>query len=211
MDGTSLADDVAADRATELERLGSSRALLWLVGPDLDADAVLATVAAGERAARDTFEAYAAVEPHDGAASAFREVADREADHYERVLAERDGEAPPEREPGPVHAHLRAREDTVERVAAGLLGRALVSHRTLLQVVNYFVEAADEARAALFREFRESATEDRETAAALLDDVCDGDEDWRRARDAATATVDVAYDAYADALGGMGLDPTPVC
>ena len=96
-------------------------------------------------------------------------------------------------------------------MGAGLVGRPLASERTLLQVINFFVNEADDGTANLFRELREETRGVPETGAALLDEVCSGADDWVLARKAAEDAVQVAYDDYAESLRGMGLDPKPVC
>ena len=53
--------------------------------------------------------------------------------------------------------------------------------------------------------------EELERGLALLDDACDGEDGWERARMVAEYAIRVAYDDYADALRGMGIDVTPAC
>ena len=45
----------------------------------------------------------------------------------------------------------------------------------------------------------------------LLEARCDTEQAWADARAVGAYTVQVAYDDYADALRGMGVDPKPVC
>ena len=210
MDGDELVEAVRASKATELERLGKEKALVAATDADLSTGAVLRAAAASGRRAQRTFEAWAESEPNEAARESFEGVAALEADHYDRVVAHLD-DPPSDPEPDPLHASLRGIERTVERVGAGLVGRPMASERTLLQVVNFFVNEADDATANLFREFREETRELSGEGAALLDELCSGDEDWVLARKAAEDAVQVAYDDYAEALQGMGLDPKPVC
>ena len=212
MDGTELVEAVRASKATELERLGKEKALIAETDADLSTGAVLRAAAASERRAQRTFEAWAESESDAAAREAFERVASTEADHYDRVVAFLD-EPPSEPEPelDPLHASLRGIERTVERVGAGLVGRPLASERTLLQVVNFFVNEADDATADRFREFREETRALPGEGAALLDELCSDEGDWVLARKAAEDAVQVVYDDYAETLQGMGLDPKPVC
>ena len=210
MNGTELVEAVRESKATALERLGKEKALIAATDADLSAGAVLLAAAASERRAQRTFEAWAEREPNDAAREAFERAAAVEADHYERVVARLD-EPPSEPEADPLHASLRETERTVERVGAGLVGRPLASERTLLQVINFFVNEADSAGAELFRDLREDTRELPAEGAALLDELCSGEDDWVLARKAAEDAVQIAYDDYAESLRGMGLDPKPVC
>lgn len=210
MDGSELVEAVRASKATELDRLGKEKALIAVTDADLTAGTVLRAAAASERRAQRTLEAWAESEPNDAAREVFEGVAATEADHYERVVAHLD-DPPTDPEPDPLHASLRGIERTVERVGAGLVGRPLASERTLLQVVNFFINEADDPTADLFRDLRRETRELPGTGATLLDEVCSGSDDWVLARKAAEDAIGVAYDDYAETLGGMGLDPKPVC
>jgi hypothetical protein len=210
MDGTELVEAVRTSKATELERLGKEKALIAATDADLATTPVLRAAAASERRAQRTFEAWADTEADDTAREAFERVAATEADHYGRI-ADRLEAAPTDPEPDPLHASLRGLERTVERAGAGLVGRPLASERTLLQVINFFVNEADDATADLFRDLREETRGLPGTGATLLDDLCRGEDDWVLARKAAEDAIQVAYDDYAETLEGMGLDPKPVC
>ena len=210
MDGQTFVDEVEAAKATELDRLGSSKLLVALTEATLEEEQVLAVAAASEHAASETFHGWAADEPDDGARTAFEDVAAQEDDHYERVRVHLDDFEPPTA-PGPMHAYLRGREDTVERIATGLVARPLVSVRTHTQVISFFVNEADRVRADLFRELKADTQAVIETGASLLSERCANEEDWQRASATAEYLVQVAYDDYADGLAGMGLDPRPIC
>ena len=210
MDAASFPDAVAEAKAVELDRLGSQQSLVALTDADLDAEAVLRAAAQSERTARETFSGWAESEDDPQASETSASLAERESDHYERVLAELDGEFTPSDAVDPMHDHLRGLDTAVER-AAGLVGRSLVADRTQLQVVNFFVNEADERRADLFRELRADTREGVETGAELLENQCDGEDDWERATEVAEDVVQIAYDDYAETLQGMGLDPKPIC
>jgi hypothetical protein len=218
MDAANFADEIEGAKAVELDRLGSQQSLVALTDADLDAETVLRAAARSERTARETFAEWAETESDPDASEAFAALAEQEADHYERVAAElNDGGTPesddefaPSDEIDPMHAHLRDLDTTVER-AAGVAGRSLAADRIQLQVVNFFVNEADEGRADLFRELRADTNEAVSTGTELLEHHCADDADWERARETAEAVVQVAYDDYAETLQGMGLDPKPIC
>jgi len=216
MDGTEFRAAVEADAETRLRRLGSSQLLVGLTGAELTTEAVLDVAAASEHAARETFRAWAADESDPEVAAAFADVAEREDEHLERVLAAMpDGAAAefdPGDDPGPMHAYLRGRESTVERLAAGTVGRSLVSLRAHTQVISFFVNEADERRADLFRELKAETEAGMERGLGLLEARCaDADDEWDTARAAAGYVVRLAYDDYADAMAGLGLDVKVVC
>jgi hypothetical protein len=218
MDGPSFREAVETACATELDRLGSNKLLVALTEAELTTPAVLSVAAASEAAASDTFAAWAADEVDEAARERFAAVAEREREHYERVLDSLRDTDPaaadafdPGEDPGPVHGYLRAREETVPRLAAGTVGRGLVSLRTHAQVIGFFINEADERRADLFRDLRGETETAMEEGLALLETRCEREEDWDRARASAEYVVTLAYDGYADALRGMGVDPRPVC
>ncbi|WP_058366721.1 hypothetical protein [Haloparvum sedimenti] len=221
MDTEAFREAVETDARTELDRLGSNKLLLALTGAQLDEASVLSAAADAEASARDLFEAWADDEPNEEAREAFAAVAEREADHLERVReaspAAEDAEngeasdAAAEPTRSAMHSSLRDREGTVERVAAGMVGRPLVSLRTHTQLVSFFVNEADAARADLFRDLKTDVEECLETGLDLLADLCDDEDAAERARAAAAETVEAAYEDYETALSGMGMDPKPIC
>jgi hypothetical protein len=210
MDAATFRETVEAEKRTELERLGSSKLLLALTDADLTDEAVYAAAAHSEHAARETFAAWAGDEPDEGAREAFGAVAAQERDHYERVAANLPDEFEPA-DGGPLHEFLRGVDGAVARAAAGLVGRGLVSLRTHMQVIGYFVNEADTAGADLFRDLRSETEESLETGLELLAERCESDEEWEQARGPAEYAIQVAYDDYADSLEGLGIDPKPLC
>ncbi len=210
MDAEAFVERVRESNETALDRLGSDRALVAATGAALERDRVLEAAAAAEARAAATFAGWTDDEPDDRAREAFADAAARERDHYERVL-ELGDIAVEDPEPDALHEYLRGLEDTVERAAAGLVARPLVASRSLLQVINFFINEGDNAAADRLRELR-AATDDRvEAGAAVVAAVCDADEDRERAEAAAERAIRAAYDEYADSLEGMGIDPKPVC
>ncbi|MFB6071846.1 MAG: rubrerythrin family protein [Halobacterium sp.] len=207
MDADDFRDAVESAKATELDRLGSSKRLVAVTGADLATATVLRRAAASEAAAARVFADWADDSAGD-AAAAFRGLAETEREHYDRVAdalgADVDAEA------GALHAFLREQDDAVTRAGAAV-GRGLVAERTLTQFVGYFVNDADEARADLFRDLKADTREDTASVADLLDAVCAGAADWERAQSAAESAVDAAYEEYVDALEEMGVDAKSVC
>jgi rubrerythrin len=218
MDAATFVAEIEDAKVVELDRLGSQQSLVALTDANLDAETVLRAAARSEAVARETFAEWADSESNTDASEAFAALADREADHFERVAAELDEDAATELDDesdaaeavDPMHARLRELDATIER-AAGLVGRSLAADQAQLQVVNFFVNEADERRADLFRELRAETQDSVSTGSELLERECDGEEDWERARETAEAVVQIAYDDYAETLQGMGLDPKPIC
>jgi hypothetical protein len=209
MDEADFVERVQESNATELKRLGSEKALVATTAASLDRETVLEQAAAAEARALATFEQWADDEANDTASEAFAAAADEKGDHYSRVceLAEIEAIDPPV---DALHTHLRDLDDTVERVGAGLVARPLVASRTLLQVINFFVNEAETSAADLFREIRAETDEQVDAGASVLREISDSN-DWERAERAAEDTIEVAYTEYADTLDEMGLDSKPVC
>jgi len=208
MNGPTLVDGVREDERTELDRLGSDKAMIAATDADLAADPVLEHVAATLAGLRETCEEWAETTDDADATALFAATAEAADEEYGRVTAAMDDE--PTGEPPAVVAALGEFEEPPARVGA-LVGEALVAERTLLQTVNFFVNEADERRADLLRDVRTAAKNRTDEAAAVLDSVCADDADWDEAETAAVAVVDAAYAAYADALDALGIDPKPVC
>ena len=209
MDGSAFRATVETATTTELDRLGSSRLPVALTDAEPTTEAVLRAAAHSEHAAHETFAAWAADEPDERARAVFEATAAREADHRERVLAELDDPGFEPADGGPMHAYLRGRSSTIGRVAAGVVGRGLVVLRTHARLRSFFIDEADEHRADLLRDLRGETETALVGGLYLLETLCDDGDDWERARAAAEYAVGVAYDDYADALAGLGLDPDP--
>jgi hypothetical protein len=209
MDANAFLGSVREANGTELDRLGSEKALVAETAAQLDRDHVLDAAAAAETRAAETFDRWAADEPNGQAAAAFRDAADSERDHYRRVVDQGgSAEDPPA---DALHAHLRGLDSTLPRVAAGLVGRPLVASRTLLQVINFFVNEGDTEAAETFRTLRSETDGTAERVAELVVELSGEGEDFDRALEAASEAIGVAYAEYADTLEGMGVDPKPVC
>lgn len=211
MQPTAFQTAVEEATVTELERLGSQQLLLALTDADLERETVLAAAANSEHRARETFQTWVDDEGDEQARDAFEREADREREHYERILDLLGEDFESDDDLDAMHEHLREIEDTVPRVAAGMVGRSLVGTRTHLQLVSFFVNEADEQTADVFRDLRAETEGTLEAGVELLGDLCETDADWTRAQEAAVLVIQVAYQAYADSLTSMGLDPKPIC
>jgi hypothetical protein len=205
MDATTLVDALTEDLETQLSRLGSSKWLYALTGGELNGSAVRAATAADAAAAADRFDAWADAAAAEPLATAFAALA---ADAAERREAAGGGATvdAPER----LHGALADLDDDVAR-GGGALGYALVLDRTVGQTVGFFVGDADPTTADRFRSIRSDLADARDDAAAALEAVCETDDDWDRARSAATAVVEAAYDDYVATLESMGVEPKNVC
>ncbi|WP_435363242.1 rubrerythrin family protein [Haloarchaeobius sp. DYHT-AS-18] len=210
MDAAAFREAVESSKQTELDRLGSNKLLIALTDASLEEETILRAAAFSEYLARETFGSWADDEETDAAREVFESVASQEDEHYERVV-ERLGEAVEPDSVGPMHSYLRQREDTVERAAAGLVGRGLVSLKTHMQIIGFYINEPDEAGANLFRDLRRETEASLQKGLDLLDECCEDDEDWERAQMVAEYVVQVAYDDYADSLSELGVDPKPIC
>jgi hypothetical protein len=200
MDADGVISTVREEQATELDRLGSEKALIAATGATLEGDAVREAVATREHALATALSDWA--EETDGAVGeAFAGAADAVAARATKLDA-----APGD--PDVFGEHLSQVTATPARVGAGLVAAPLVLDRFYLQVVSFFVNEADEAGADLARELRADASDLERARDALGILVA---EDREQALDAAVEAVGVAYAAYADALADMGLDPKPIC
>jgi len=94
-------------------------------------------------------------------------------------------------------------------VLGALLGHALVSVKTLDQVVGFFVGNADPQTADTFRGMRDAAADRRDRTAEAIAGLDEADHN--RAFDAASNVVEAAYEEYVDHLESIGVNPKPVC
>jgi len=211
MSNDEFVDNVRTDNKTALSRLGSSKALYAETGGDIEAETVLRAAAIAEDTARETFELWADDETTKEAAALFSEVAAEEADHYETVAGKLD-DAPTaaDADLSAIQSTLRGFESTVERVG-GLVGRCLVAKKSKEQYTGYFVGDADPQTASVFRELGGDVEDQLDRAAALIEAICESDEDVDRAREAAGEAIQAAYKEYTASLESMGVNPKPVC
>ncbi|MDJ1432974.1 rubrerythrin family protein [Halostagnicola sp. A-GB9-2] len=206
--GETFLDRVRETNQTPLSRLGSSKSLYAATDGDIDTEPVLEATADAEYAAWHTFDEWAEDESNDRAREAFETTAEEEREHYETVSEQLEA-YDPETVPA-LHEYLRGLESTVPRVGA-FAGRILASKHSKEQVVGYFVGNADPQSAQLFREFGGDLDEQLERVTDLLEAVCNGEDDWDRAEEAATGAIEAAYGEYVESLEAMGANPKPVC
>lgn len=207
MNGPTLVDRVRDAQDTELTRLGSEKALLAATDAALDTEPVLATVAGTEQRLGETFEDWEArvttAEPRE----VFSAAAEQAATHAQELRADIDAE--------PTAADgVAVEEDTdtvIDAVAGQLVGQSLVFDGLLLQAINFFVNEADGNRADTLRDVRSAVNNRIDDGAELLDQLCQTDEDWTSAHDAAVEVIEAAYAEYVTTLDGLGIDPKPVC
>ena len=202
-------DALQDDNETMLSRLGSSRSLYAETHGELETEPVLRAAAQAERAASETFAQWAEDESDPDARAFFERVAAQERGHYDTILdigVSDEASVDPSR----VHEYLRQLEDTDERIG-GFVGRCLVSKRSKTQTVGFFVGNADPQMADVFRGFGTDLDEQLTDAAELFDTVCEDEESWARATEAAETAIEAAYDEYVENLEAQGLKPKPVC
>ncbi|MFC7070178.1 transcription antitermination protein [Halobaculum lipolyticum] len=209
MDAATFSDEFRDDNETPLSRLGSSKSLYALAGGEMDAAPVRTAVAAEFALAGRTFEAWSADETSGDAAALFGDVAEDARDHRDVADPDFDADADDPHE-YPEYDLLGDLSGTAER-AGGLYGRLVVAHTRAEQTVGFFVGDADPAAATDFRGVRDDLADRLDDALALVESVCDGDDEWAAARDAADAVVAAAYDDYVTTLESMGVKPKNVC
>ena len=209
MNANGFLETVQEKRRTQLHRLGSDKYLIAATGANLVEGPVLRSVARDAASGHETFRSWAGSE--DGpAAETFTTAAETEREHLDRLRERLDDDTGENVLDGADRDALAAAESTAERAGA-LVGRGIVRDRTLLQVVNFFVNEGDVGSADFARELRSDAGDQRDGGADLLERVCEGEDDWGRAQAAAERVVGAAYEEYADALEAMNVDPKPVC
>ncbi|WP_137286497.1 rubrerythrin family protein [Halorussus salinisoli] len=203
-------DTVRDENETALSRLGSSKSLYAETEGEMEPEVVFRAAAEAEHAASETFQQWA--DDGDAAESVretFADFAEQERDHYEQVTAKLDDDHEPSEVPA-IHDYLRGIEDDAGRVG-GFLGRTLASEKSKEQMVGFFVGQADPQTAQLFRDLGGDLDGQIERGTELLAEVCESEDDWDRALEAANGVIQTAYDEYTETLEGMGVNPKPVC
>lgn len=208
MNSDEFVEAVRKANETALSRLGSSKSLYAATDGEMDSDEVFRAAADSEYAAARTFDGWADDEDDEDASELFSHLADVENDHYERVSGKVD-----DHEPGDtpaLHEYLRELDDTRERLG-GFVGRTLASEKSKEQMTGFFTGQADPKTAQLFRDLKGDLGDQLDDTLALLDDLCESDEDWETAKEAASGAITAAYDEYTESLESMGVNPKPVC
>ncbi|GGO00802.1 transcription antitermination protein [Haloarcula pellucida] len=199
MDAAETLDAVREEAGTELDRLGSDKLLIAATGADLTPAAVREAAVTREVGVADGLSGWA--DDAGAASEAFATAAGAARDRADRIDADPG-------DPDALADHLQTVASTDARVGAGLVAVPLIADRFYLQVVNFFVNEADEAGADTFRDLRADAS-DLDPARDALSTLDDEGRDV--ARDAAVGAIEAAYADYAETLEGMGLDPKPIC
>jgi hypothetical protein len=207
MDADSFLDALESETQTELSRLGSSKALYADTRGEMDEPSVRRAAADRAHAASETFESWTDDASGD-AVSLFDSTATRERDHRE-TLADGLDDYEPDGPPA-VQAALRECSGSVER-AGGFVGWALSAGKHAEQLVGFFVGQASPQVAQSMREVRDDHESALEDGLDLLASVCDGDDDWENALDAAGRVIEADYTAYVETLESLGVNPKPVC
>ncbi|WP_227352904.1 rubrerythrin family protein [Haladaptatus salinisoli] len=208
MNPDEFVEAVRKENETALSRLGSSKSLYAATGGEMEPDEVFRAAATSERAARRTFEGWADEEDDADAKELFADLAETEAEHYERVAGKVDDHEPGETPA--LHEYLRGLDDTRARLG-GLVGRVLASEKSKSQLTGFFTGQADPQTAQLFRDLKGDLDEQLEGALSALANECDTDEKWNEAKEAAGGAISAAYEEYTESLESMGVNPKPVC
>ncbi|MFC7081657.1 rubrerythrin family protein [Halorussus caseinilyticus] len=209
MNADEFLDTVRDENETALSRLGSSKSLYAETEGEMEPETVFRAAADAEYAASETFQQWADDADAESVRETFADFADQESDHYEQVVGKLDDDHEPTEVPA-VHDYLRELDADAARVG-GFLGRTLASEKSKEQMVGFFVGQADPQTAQLFRDLGGDLDGQLERGTELLAEVCDGDDDWDAALEAASGAIGTAYDEYTETLEGMGVNPKPVC
>jgi rubrerythrin len=203
-------DAVRDENETALSRLGSSKSLYADTEGEMEAETVFRAATEAEHAASETFQRWADDEDsHPSVREPFEDFAEQERDHYEQVVGKIDESHEPNEVPA-IHEYLRGLDTDPARVG-GFFGRTLASEKSKEQMVGFFVGQADPQTAQLFRDLGDDLDGQLERGEELLAEVCDTDDDWDAALEAASGAIQAAYDEYTETLEGMGVNPKPVC
>ena len=202
MNGSDFLEAVRTESKTELSRLGSSKSLYADTDGEMDSEVVLAAAADNAHHAAETFDGWA-----DGG-DVFAAAAETERGHYESIAGKLDDYR--RGSPPAVVEFLRGLPAGIERLG-GLVGWTLVTEEKTSQSTGFFTGQADPQTASLFRGFGGDYQETRGAAVDALEGACEREEEWERARTAATEAIEAAYDEYFEALEELGVNPKPVC
>ncbi|MFC7166533.1 hypothetical protein [Halospeciosus flavus] len=178
---------VETSAGAELERLDSALAADTPAG-GFTAESALRAAARSDAAARDRFAAWAEGAVDDVLHDTYVDVAEREAQHYERLLAELPDESVESTDSG-LDEYLRDVRNPAERLGGGFVGRALVESRALARLEASFAHHGESRRADILQDLRSETEPDVQRGADLLAEFCRMDDDWERALDTATRAV----------------------
>jgi hypothetical protein len=204
MNGDDLASELRDDHETEFSRLGSSKAMYALTAGEM-ADEHVRAAAATDAVAFSTVLDGWAEDADDATGTLFADLAEAAHDHAAAIADD------PAADDQPLLYEALAGFDTAPARVGGLLGRYLVVSEYAGQMVGFFVGDADPMAANDFREFRSELESEHDRVVDALELICDTDDEWAAARDAAEAVIATAYDDYVETLESMGIKPKNVC
>ena len=204
MNGDDLASELRDDHETEFSRLGSSKAMYALTAGEMDGDSVRTAAAADAVAFAAVLDGWAE-DADDATGTLVTDLAKAARDHAAAIADD-----PSADEQLPLYETLAGFDAAPARIG-GLLGRYLVLSEYASQMIGFFVGDADPMAANDFREFRSELDAEHDRVVDALDAVCDTDDEWAAARDAAEAMIATAYDDYVETLESMGIKPKNVC
>lgn len=237
MNAQTLKREIEIEAESALRQLDSNEFLRAAAGGEPTAQALLEAAAASEHAAAMTFETWTQTESDADAKAAFENVVEQERTHHDRVTTAIDTivntnnyssgsgnhdanpEAQTQEAPGPMHAYLRGRETTLQRIASGMIGRPLASLQTHSRLISYFESHSDITANAshdesipetehnpavtLFYDLFDETEKVLTDGLDLLTTRCTTESDWDAAIAVATYTIRLAADDTRDALAGM--------
>ncbi|MUV89353.1 rubrerythrin family protein [Halapricum sp. CBA1109] len=206
MTADDFVETLRSEYQTSLSRLGSSKSLYADTAGEMDPAAVTAAALADERAAAETFDAWA-TDTEGPLSEAFADAASLARDHAETLAGETEADVP---DAPAIYAVLAEHSTAVERLG-GVVGRSLVVEQKTTQRTGFFTGQADPQTAQTFRGFGEDVEAQLEQAVDLLAGQCAGEDDWAAAEAAASEVIEEAYDEYVETLEGMGVNPKDVC
>ena len=204
MNGDDLASELRDDHETEFSRLGSSKAMYALTAGEMDGDAVRTAAATDALAFAAVVDGWAG-DADDATGTLFADLAAAARDHAGAIADDPSTDEQP-----PLYGTLAGFDAEPARLG-GLLGRYLVVSEYASQMVGFFVGDADPMAANDFREFRSELNAEHDRVVDGLGSVCDTDDEWAAARDAAETMIAIAYDDYVETLESMGIKPKNVC
>jgi len=184
----SVSDSVRRSVRERLDALRAEDALVDLFGREPSMSGVMRLAADSEYATRMTFLQWTYSESDGDARQEFALAADETQKHYELIA----GQLPAGFEASddsPLHERLREQEETVVRVASGLVGRHLAAVQLHRRIATFFRERDVPDVAEKLEEIAEEERARVRRADDLLADLCETEDDRATAIEAAERTI----------------------
>lgn len=184
----SISDSVRDSVTERLDALRSDGALVELFGNEPSESAVMRLAADSAYATKITFLRWTYSERDGDARREFALAADETQKHFEQIA----GPLPSGFEASddsPLHERLREQEETVVRVASGLVGRELAAVQLHRRTASFFGERDSPDLADRFEEIAEEERARVGRADDLLADLCETPADRETAVEAAERTI----------------------